>query len=173
VGRCYKRMNVHDILFYFFSAAMLLCGFLVIANRNPVASALFLVLLFVFMAGLFVLLEAFFIAAIQVLVYAGAVMVLFLFVIMLLDIKASERRKLNTVGIVGGVVVALAFVWELRIVLGPAVKPLTSGSAELHGGLEQVVKPFFEQYMLPFEVTALLLLVAMIGVVLLSKRDVK
>jgi len=90
---------------------MLVCGFFVIANRNPVACALFLVLMFVFMAGLFVLLEAFFIAAIQVLVYAGAVMVLFLFVIMLLDIKASERRKFRVLSVVGGVAVAVAFVW--------------------------------------------------------------
>src|SRR5882762_3068956 len=97
-------MNVHDILFWFFSIAMLACGFLVITNRNPVASALFLVLLFVFLAGLFVLLEAFFIAAIQVLVYAGAVMVLFLFVIMLLDIKAEERRKIKKLGFAAGVI---------------------------------------------------------------------
>ncbi len=166
-------MSVHDALFWLFSIAMLGCGFFVIANRNPVASALLLVLLFVFMAGLFVLLEAFFIAAIQVLVYAGAVMVLFLFVIMLLDIKASERRKFRVLSIVGGVAVAVAFVWELRIVLGQPVKLLTSGSEEMHGGLEQIIKPFFAHYMLPFEVTALLLLVAMIGVVLLSKKEVK
>jgi len=70
-------------------------------------------------------------------------------------------------------VVALAFVWELRIILGPAVKPLTTGSDELHGGLEQVIKPLFAHYMLPFEVTALLLLVAMVGVVLLSKKETK
>ena len=166
-------MNVHDALFWFFSIAMLLCGLLVIANRNPVASAMFLVLLFVFMAGLFVLLEAFFIAAIQVLVYAGAVMVLFLFVIMLLDIKASERRKFRVLSVVGGVAVAGAFVWELGIVLSQPVQPLTGGGDELRGGLEQVVKPFFAHYLLPFEVTALLLLVAMIGVVLLSKKEIK
>ncbi|HVM62319.1 MAG TPA: NADH-quinone oxidoreductase subunit J [Verrucomicrobiae bacterium] len=166
-------MNVHDILFYCFSIAMLVCGFLVIFSRNPVASALFLVLLFVFLAGLFVLLEAFFIAAIQVLVYAGAVMVLFLFVIMLLDIKASERRKFRALGVAGGIAVAAAFVWELKIILARPIKPLSVGSQELRGGLEQVVKPLFANYMLPFEVTALLLLVAMIGVVLLSRKELK
>ena len=71
------------------------------------------------------------------------------------------------------VAVAVAFVWELKIVLGQPIKLLTSGGEELHGGLEQIVKPFFAHYMLPFEVTALLLLVAMIGVVLLSKKEVK
>src|SRR5689334_21873145 len=166
-------MSVHDMLFWFFSIAMLRCGIGVIANRNPVASALFLVLLFAFLAGLFVLLEAFFIAAIQVLVYAGAVMVLFLFVIMLLDIKASERRKFRVLGVLGGIIVAGTFVWELAIILRRPVTPLTNGGDELRSGLEQIVKPLFAHYMLLFEVTALLLLVAMIGVVLLSKKEVK
>jgi NADH-quinone oxidoreductase subunit J len=166
-------MIVHDILFWFFSIAMLACGFLVIFSRNPVASALFLVMLFVFLAGLFVLLEAFFIAAIQVLVYAGAIMVLFLFVIMLLDIKASERRKFRALGVFGGIAVAATFVWELVIILARPLKPLAAGSDELSGGLEQIVKPLFANYMLPFEVTALLLLVAMVGVVLLSKKELK
>ena len=152
---------------------MLVCGLLVIANRNPVASAMFLVLLFVFLAGLFLLLEALFIAVIQILVYAGAVMVLFLFVIMLLDIKASERRKFKVLGVVGGIAVAVAFVWELEIVLSQSVKRVVGDGPELHGSVEEVIKPFFAHYMLPFEVTALLLLVGMVGVVLLSKKDLK
>src|SRR5213079_210258 len=85
-------------LFYLFAFLTLLCAFLVVANpfsRNPVTSAMFLVLTIVSMAGLFVLLHAFFLAAVQVLVYAGAVIVLFLFVIMLLDLKEEQRRKVN------------------------------------------------------------------------------
>ena len=96
---------MEDILFYIFSFLTLVCGFLVIANpfsRNPVTSAMFLVLTIVSLAGLFVLLHAFFLAAVQVLVYAGAVMVLFLFVIMLLDIKAEEQRRIKLLGVVGG-----------------------------------------------------------------------
>src|SRR6266404_7629511 len=124
-------MSVHDMLFWFFSIAMLLCGVAVIASRNPVTSAMFLVLLFAFMAGLFVLLEAFFIAAIQVLVYAGAVMVLFLFVIMLLDIKASERRKFRTLGVFGGIAVTAMFMWELEIILSRPLTPLATGGDEL------------------------------------------
>jgi NADH-quinone oxidoreductase subunit J len=166
-------MSVHDSLFYFFSIAMLLCGVFVIANRNPVASAMCLVAMFLFMAGLFVLLEAFFIAAIQVLVYAGAVMVLFLFVIMLLDIKASQRRRFAFLAVIGGVAVAGAFVWELGIILNQPVQSLQTGNADLSAGLENVVKPLFQNYMLPFQVTALLLLVSMVGVVLLSKKDLK
>lgn len=166
-------MIIHDTLFWFFSIAMLACGVLVIASRNPVTSAMFLVALFVFMAGLFVLLEAFFLAAIQVLVYAGAVMVLFLFVIMLLDIKETARRRFKLLGALGAVAVGGAFVWELAIILRKPVQSLATGSADFGGGLESVVKPLFTNYMLPFEVTALLLLVAMIGVVLLSKKDLK
>ncbi len=166
-------MNVHDILFWVFSIVMLACGALVIFSRNPVTSAMFLILLFFFMAGLFVLLEAFFLAAIQVLVYAGAVMVLFLFVIMLLNIKASERRKFNVLAVIGGLGVAVAFVWELAVVLRRPVQSLTTGAGEFQGGLQDVVRPLFTKYMLPFEVTALLLLVSMIGVVLLSKKDLR
>ena len=166
-------MNPHDIMFWFFSIAMLLCGVLVIASRNPIHSAMALVLLFVSMAGLFVLLEAYFLAAIQVLVYAGAVMVLFLFVIMMLDIRASERRKFKFLGAVGGIGVAGTLIWEFAIILNQPVKSAVTGKAVFEAGLENVVKPLFTNYMLPFEVTALLLLVAMVGVVLLSKKDLK
>src|ERR1051325_1737132 len=98
---------MQDILFYIFAALTLICGFLVVANplsRNPVTSAMFLVLTIVSLAGLFVLLGAFFLAAVQVLVYAGAVMVLFLFVIMLLDLTEGARRKLKVFGLVAGVI---------------------------------------------------------------------
>ena len=96
--------TVPDILFYVFAALTLVCGVLVVANpfsRNPVTSAMFLVLTIISMAGLFVLLHAFFLAAVQIIVYAGAVMVLFLFVIMLLDLKEEQRRKIKFFGIVG------------------------------------------------------------------------
>src|SRR6201985_1359380 len=100
-------MDLTDILFYLFAALTLLCGVLVIANpfsRNPVTSAMFLVLTIVSMAGLFVLLHAFFLAAVQIIVYAGAVMVLFLFVIMLLDLKEEERRKIKIFGVAAGLI---------------------------------------------------------------------
>src|SRR6058998_2025802 len=100
-------MSVSDLFFYVFAALTLGCGVLVVANpvsRNPVTSAMFLVLTIVSLAGLFVLLHAFFLAAVQVLVYAGAVMVLFLFVIMLLDLKEEQRRKANRFSLVTGVI---------------------------------------------------------------------
>ncbi len=166
-------MSGFDILFYFFSTAMLLSGVLVIANRNPVTSAMFLIVLFFFMSALFVLLEAFFLAAIQILVYAGAIMVLFLFVIMLLDIKPSRRQKLSMISITGGAALAGIFVWELGTILGDPIENSGSIQGNMTGGFPQVLKLLFVKYMLPFEVTGLLLLVAMIGVVLLSKKELK
>src|ERR1051325_1756434 len=97
--------EMQDALFYIFAALTLICGLMVIGNpfsRNPVTSAMFLVLTIASLAGLFVLLHAFFLAAVQVLVYAGAVMVLFLFVIMLLDLRAEEKQRIKTVSAVAG-----------------------------------------------------------------------
>src|SRR5271166_5490545 len=97
---------MQDALFYTFAFLTLVFGFLVIANpfsRSPVTSAMFLVLTIVSLAGLFVLLHAYFLAAVQVLVYAGAVMVLFLFVIMLLDLSSEERRRIKILAGIGGV----------------------------------------------------------------------
>src|SRR5580658_7296106 len=94
-------------LFYLFAILTLVCGVLVIANpftRSPVTSAMFLVLTIISLAGLFVLLHAFFLAAVQVLVYAGAVIVLFLFVIMLLDLKAESVRRIKFFGLLAGVI---------------------------------------------------------------------
>src|SRR5271169_4073075 len=96
-----------DIMFYVFAALTLLFGVLVIVNpfsRNPVTSAMFLVLTIISMSGLFILLHAFFLAAVQIIVYAGAVLVLFVFVLMLLDLKEEQRRKIKMYGFVAGVV---------------------------------------------------------------------
>jgi NADH-quinone oxidoreductase subunit J len=166
---------MQDALFYIFAFLTLVFGFLVIANpfsRSPVTSAMFLVLTIVSLAGIFVLLHAFFLAAVQVLVYAGAVMVLFLFVIMLLDLKDEERRKIKVLGIVGGLVSVGAI---LAIFLSSLLHaPLgASESPTLEGGTVRLAKLLFTEYLLPFEIVSLLLLVTMVGVVLLSKRDLK
>jgi NADH-quinone oxidoreductase subunit J len=168
-------MNLPDLLFYLFAALTLGCGFLVIANpfsRSPVTSAMFLVLTLVALSGLFVLLHAFFLAAIQILVYAGAVMVLFLFVIMLLDVPEEERRRISWTALVAGVVAAggmgillLSALTGSRVVSGP--EPV------LEAGAAKVGRSLFTEYLLPFELLSVLLLVAMVGVVLLSKKELK
>ncbi len=164
-----------DYFFYIFAGLTLLCGVLVVANpfsRSPVTSAMFLVLTIISMAGLFVLLEAFFLAAVQIIVYAGAVMVLFLFVIMLLDLRAEQRRKLNKFSLVSGVLGAgllgtIIISTILRSGAGADGKPQLQGATGLLG------KTLFTQFLLPFEVVSLILLVAMVGVVLLSKKDLR
>ena len=163
------------ILFWIFSALMLGFACAVVFNRNPVASALSLVVSFVGLAALFVMLDAYFLGTIQVLVYAGAVMVLFLFIIMLLDLKAEERRKLNTGIVVGGLVVAAAFVCELWTV----IEELPFGSRTLPAiknplyDVQNIGTLLFSSYNPPFQVVGVLLLVATIGVVILSKRELK
>ncbi len=148
---------------------------LVIANpfsRNPVTSAMFLVLTIISMAGLFVLLHAFFLAAVQILVYAGAVIVLFLFVIMLLDLKEEERRKIKFFGIAAGLV-SVGTILAIFLKSLHATNLNAQSSPTIEGGTAALGKLLFTQYVLPFEVVSVLLLVAMIGVILLSKKDMK
>lgn len=159
--------------FYLFAGLTLLFGFLVVANpfsRNPVNSAMFLVLSIVSLAGLFVLLNAFFLAAVQVLVYAGAVIVLFLFVIMLLNLKEEEKIKVQkargAIGLIAVGALASIFIGTLAgsVFAQPQAGPVAGATAPL-GRL------LFADYLLPFEIVSLLLLVAMVGVILLSKKN--
>ena len=227
---------MQEILFYIFSTLTLLCGLLVVFNpfsRNPVIS----------MSGLFVLLQAYFLAAVQILVYAGAVIVLFLFVIMLLDVKEEERRRFQKFGTilgfvaVGGLAALIintisqsnlpsyaqmqgkvldinttartlsiesnGATKEFKLPAGSNPKVMKDGVASdlskviantnvfvgynpeqgggntvntirLGGGLGETKglgKMLFTKYLLPFEIVSVLLLVAMVGCILLSKRD--
>jgi len=164
-----------EILFYIFAFLTLVFGFLVVLNPfslNPVTSAMFLVLTIASLAGLFVLLHAFFLAAVQVLVYAGAVMVLFLFVIMLLDLKAEERRRVRfTSVILAGISIGaiLTLFFQSLLTSPPAADPAPS----LEGGTAELGHLLFTQYLLPFEIVSVLLLVAMVGVILLSKKELR
>ena len=165
---------VEDVFFYVFAALTLLCAVLVVANpfsRNPVTSAMFLVLTIISMSGLFLLLHAFFLAAVQILVYAGAVMVLFLFVIMLLDLKEEQRRRIKFFGLAAGLVsvgiVVSIFIKSLASIKPNAAPPMLEGETYALGKL------LFTQYTLPFEIVSVLLLVAMVGVILLSKKKLE
>jgi NADH-quinone oxidoreductase subunit J len=169
-------MTTPDILFYALAFLTLVFGFLVVANpfsRNPVTSAMFLVLTIVSLAGLFVLLHAFFLAAVQVLVYAGAVMVLFLFVIMLLDLKAEERRRTKKIGAVAGLVAVGAILVIFLTSLADKNALPKAQAATVEGSTTELGKLLFSQYLLPFEIVSILLLVAMVGVILLSKKEIK
>lgn len=167
---------MQDIAFYIFAFLTLAFGTLVVANpfaRNPVTSAMFLVLTIASMAGLFVLLHAFFLAAVQVLVYAGAVMVLFLFVIMLLDLKEEERRKIKIFGLAAGTISVGAVAVILLRLIWTGKPGAQLAAPTLAGETRPLGHVLFEQYTLPFEIMSLLLLVAMVGVILLSKKELK
>jgi len=165
-----------DVFFYIFSTLALLCGALVIANpfsRNPVTSAMFLVLTIICLAGLFVLLNAYFLAAVQILVYAGAVIVLFLFVIMLLDLKEEEQRHIKLVAAGLG----LAAVGTIAAIMIRTIKQSHPAGAMVKVPLDNTPGALghllFTGFALPFELVSVLLLVAMIGAILLSKKDLR
>jgi NADH-quinone oxidoreductase subunit J len=167
---------MQQVFFYIFAALTLLCAALVIFNpftRNPVTSAMFLFLTIVSLAGLFVLLHAFFLAAVQVLVYAGAVMVLFVFVIMLLDLKEEERRQIKTVTATLGVVAVGVIALVMITTIHQSRVGFTLEHTLAEGSTMALGKDLFLNAALPFEVISLLLLVAMIGTVLLSKKDLR
>jgi NADH-quinone oxidoreductase subunit J len=165
------------ILFWPFAVMTLVFGIAVIANRNPVASALSLVVCFLGLAALFAGLDAFFVGVIQILVYAGAVMVLFLFIIMLLDLKVEVRRKINPLAYAGGSAVALLFAAELWLVLkrfrpGHSGFPALPTAAKIDD-VRAIGTTLFSTHNLPFQIVGVLILVATIGVVILSKRELK
>jgi NADH-quinone oxidoreductase subunit J len=161
-------------LFWIFALLTLIFGAAVVINRNPVASALSLVVSFLGLAALFMTLNAYFIGIIQVLVYAGAVMVLFLFIIMLLDLRAEERPRINWVGSAAGLAVALILLGQIFSVVGhlkiahTTFPPLPGSTID---DVRNVGATLFGNYNLPFQIVGVLVLVATIGVVLLSKRE--
>jgi NADH-quinone oxidoreductase subunit J len=163
-------------LFWFFAIFMLAFGAAVVVNRNPVASALSLVVSFLGLAALFMSLDAYFIGIIQILVYAGAVMVLFLFIIMLLDLRVEKLRKINWPASAGGVAVALALAVQIFYVVGNfrfARQPFPPLARSTIDDVHNVGSLLFENYNLPFQIIGVLVLVATIGVVVLSKRELK
>ena len=165
------------IAFYFLSACILGFAVLVISTKDTVHSVLFLVADFLFVAALYVLLGAQFLAAIQILVYAGGIVVLYLFVVMLVNLKRppeahSDPHRLTKLGIGMSAAVLL----ELGAIAAyssqlPAT-PIAPGAAmPVTGNTEQVGWLLYTSYLIPFEIASMLLLVAMIGAIVLAKRE--
>ena len=164
--------------FWLFSGLAIVSALMCITRRSPVVSAMWLVLTMFSLAALFVILGAQFIGAIQVLVYAGAIMVLFLFVIMLLNLGRDEPTDLP--GRLGGLIM-LGVGTVLAVELWAVTKIVPAGEIRLPAGaLESVVEqegavgaisgPLFRDYIVPFEITSVLLLAAVVGAVVLAKR---
>jgi NADH-quinone oxidoreductase subunit J len=164
-----------DLIFFGLAAVSLISGVLVVFQTHPLRSALWLIVNFFAVAGVYLLLHAEFIAAIQIIVYAGAIMVLFLFVIMLLNLRESEaptKTPYSAQKVVGFTVsVAAAFF----IAVGLSRVKFTPGAAAVPGlgNTESIAKLLFTDYLLPFEVTSVLLLVSIVGAVVLSKKKLQ
>lgn len=158
--------------FYSFAGLSVFCAILVVALRNTLSSAIALVATLFSIACLFAMLGAHFLAAMQVLVYAGAVMVLFVFVIMLLDLGWDTLKKIrmsfpSVIGIlIGGY---LATILVLR--LGYLSDPFPSLADKEFGAIAGVGRLLFVDYLVPFELTSILLLVAIVGAIVLAKRE--
>ncbi|MEN8374868.1 MAG: NADH-quinone oxidoreductase subunit J [Gemmatimonadota bacterium] len=165
---------IAELMWWILASLAVAGGVAMVASKNPVASLLFLVLSLFSLAGIFVLLEAHFIAAVQVIVYAGAIMVLFLFVIMLLNLGEQYRPDLRlgawlVAGAVASGSVGFTLVRVLRPEAGVARAPLAPVDPDVVGA---IADPLFRDYLVPFEVTSVLLLAAAVGAVLLAKRRV-
>jgi NADH-quinone oxidoreductase subunit J len=168
-------MGFEQILFWLLALGVIVTSALVVlppGGKNPLYGALLLIVSFFFMSGLYVLLFAHTMAVLQILVYAGAIMVLFTFVIMLLNLSKKEigdetRTIAKGVGVVAVVALAVktALVIETQTLNIPA-KPLPAG----FGGVDAIADTLFHNYLVPFELTGVLLLVAVIGAVVLAKR---
>ena len=170
-------MIVPLLVFYVFSAVAVAAGVMVISARNPVHSVLFLILAFFNGAGLFVLMGAEFLAMVLVVVYVGAVAVLFLFVVMMLDINFVRLREGFLQYLPIGGLIALVLLVELILLLGSwAVSPLTIGAVAAHPmppgatNIEALGDLFYTDYFYLFQAAGLILLVAMIGAITLTLR---
>jgi len=172
-----------DILFMIFAAVAIGSALGVVLSRNPVGSLLFMVASLASIAGLFVLMEAHFLAAIQVMVYAGAIMVLFLFVIMLLNLGHEYEQDIKGFfGILLGMVVTGSIGGILlRQFRGAEEAPIYQffGGADAidqalaeHGAVGAIAQPLFTDYLVPFELVGILLTVAIVGAIVLAKRRV-
>jgi NADH-quinone oxidoreductase subunit J len=166
------------IAFYTLAALILGFGVMVVSTKNTVHSVLFLVLNFLFVAALYVLLGAQFLAVIQVLVYAGGIVVLYLFVVMLVNLKRppeahSDPHRMTRIGmgLAAGVLIELVAIGMYNYV-GPAT-PIVAAtpSIPVSGNTEQVGWLLYTSYLIPFEIASMLLLVAMIGAIVLAKRE--
>jgi NADH-quinone oxidoreductase subunit J len=171
-------MNLTDIIFVFFAGLLVLSALGVIGSRNPVYSALFLVLSFFSCSALWLLLEAEFLAITLVLVYVGAVMVLFLFVVMMLDINIAEMRQGFVRYLPIGALIALVMVAQMIWVVGPFgadtfstehLNQAVTHAAE-YSNTKELGRVLYTDYVFPFEIAAVILLVAIVAAISLTMR---
>jgi len=162
--------------FLYFATVIIFCALMVITRRNPVHSVLFMLPLFFHVAGIFVMLNAEFVAAVQVLVYAGAIMVLFLFVVMLLNVEREKIRERFQVKWFVTVPLGLTLAGFFVIILGRSSFTGTQGQYTIEavkamGNSQAVGQVLYTDFLFPFEIASIILLVAMVGAIVLAKKN--
>lgn len=160
--------------FFYLAAVIVLTALLVVGFRNPIYSAMALMVMFFHVAGLYLILNAEFLAAVQIIIYAGAILVLYLFVIMLLNLRPEERFGWKTLG---GIAVGLSIFGELSAIFFSSHFSGMTGDYTVErvlaaGQTQTMGLSLFTQYLLPFEVASLILLAAMIGAIVLAKKGI-
>jgi NADH-quinone oxidoreductase subunit J len=162
------------LLFMIFAAIAVVCGISLALQTHPIASALSLVGVMAALAALYLLLGGEFIAAAQLIVYAGAIMVLFVFVIMLLNAGTERKSHKSTWARYGGVPLLVAFLGVMAYLLGramPASEAVRFGDFT-HGAALDIGRALFTSYLLPFEVTSILILIAILGAIVLARKEI-
>jgi NADH-quinone oxidoreductase subunit J len=165
-------MEISNI-WYFLSGLTLLSALMVVLAKNPIHSVLYLVFTFFCISGHYVLLNAQFLMAVNIIVYAGAIMVLFLFVIMMFDLRKNQpESKSNLTKLAGSVVAGSLLVVLIALVRqNNFMTPQAEGFISQTGMVENLGKVLYSEYLLPFELVSILFFVAMVGAVLLGKRE--
>jgi NADH-quinone oxidoreductase subunit J len=164
-------MNIYDILFWVLSAMAVGCALGVILSRNPVTSVLFLILTFFSISGHYLLMNAQFLAIVNIIVYAGAIMVLFLFVIMLMnlnaDVEPQKGQLVQLAGVISGGVLFLVLLAAIKTAV-----PVTVDKTPIDIGLiSNLGKVLFKDYVLPFEISSVLFLSSMVGAIVIGKKE--
>ena len=167
-------MGITQILFWFLSALVIIAAVGVVLSKSPVYSVLWLIVVFFAISGHYILMNAQFLAIVNIIVYAGAIMVLFLFVIMLMNLNASaeppKNMYLRMAGVIAGMCLMIVFVAALSQSADIKVA-LTPGSDI--GLIKVLGKTLFNEYVIPFEISSVLFLSAMVGAVVIGKKDVQ
>lgn len=167
-------MTATEILFWFLSALALFSALMVLVSKNPVHSVLWLIVVFFSISGHYILLNAQFLAIVNLIVYAGAIMVLFLFVIMLMNLNSSTEPQKNSLvklaGVVAGCLLLTVFVSAVR-----SAQEINDSQALMNTGdiglIENLGKVLFKDYVIPFELSSILFLSAMVGAVVIGKKE--
>ena len=164
-------MSIYEVLFWFLTVVAISCALGVVLSRNPVNSVLFLILTFFSISGHYILMNAQFLAIVNIIVYAGAIMVLFLFVIMLMNLNADTEPQKNRLVQLAGVISGGA----LFLVILAALKASSRGELEQAstdiGLIKNLGRTLFTQFVLPFEISSVLFLSAMIGAIVIGKKE--